>query len=928
MYENIEANRPNFCIGPQAGTFCTVDNEVSPVVMQVKNDSGSLISTYSFYPLDVLDTGPYSYPSSLPTASTYPFHEFVNIQYVGPYGQTSYFNGAVFYTLERRAFGLREYYTHTNENDPLDTSDRPEFRSNIIRRWKIDSVNFRLILDKTFIKESDVDDWFDANAFAIQHTSTTFDWHTPAGTGSIEVTTTSGLKKYDTLFLGPSSDASNYGAVEEVYVHSVSGTTVEIKTYTGVIPTEWEYMEDDPITFYQDIFLFSNSRPLINAEDIAYGHETTSGTLYRLDQTNYGATVDTNYNGIYQDVFVSTWNNFYSVISFVKGTNLLHLTSTDYELMRSQDIHLENPNTQSIIPIYDIDIKDTSIYKLQKSILQHGDSGDYFEITWTKYNYHVDTFSPYANSVALTVSERILLPAGQAFISLIVRDQFGVGLLGKEAWFTAVGDIGGELTPSDGYMTTDADGKVSIQYDAGNNYAGHEEIAVKVNGGNSVHGSIFLAATSLIQQYIEHDAVCFIRTSILDSFNINIQALLAFDAGVLISTLVAYTFPGNTLTNNDISGWIGRINDEVPLIFAQKVPTISSDELSGAEDQRSVSLAAYNLFLNDNLNESDQQTVNVYSKSLIQSDRQISANFISRHLTYGHADTVILEQFIFVQDARPAMWSEKNNVNTDYWIRLRPFAASLNPASLVVKFREVSYLGDSGWEDVTSFGTITMFDAGGGLLGIDFLYYPATVFHHNAIIYIDIEVYDTAAVPNIIVLEYWFKIIPDYKSPYITNRLPGIEEYDVPIYTNITFDIIDTGAGVDIRTLEVFINQRSVPFTHDEYEPGNYHILCNPEYNFTFGQTVNITVNVFDKSANSNRLLDGWKFYCIESSGPWFNMDNTEPRLCNDGLERKQPVSLQVYGIDDTGIKYDSIRMEVGGRYRNIRITPIVYRIS
>ena len=43
---------------------------------------------------------------------------------------------------------------------------------------------------------------------------------------------------------------------------------------------------------------------------------------------------------------------------------------------------------------------------------------------------------------------------------------------------------------------------------------------------------------------------------------------------------------------------------------------------------------------------------------------------------------------------------------------------------------------------------IHYFDAGGGALGFEFLYRPPERFHHNAIVYIHIEVYDVAPDPN------------------------------------------------------------------------------------------------------------------------------------------------------------------------------------
>jgi len=931
--ENIRATRSNFCIGPQSGTFCTVDDEVSPVVMHVKNDTGVIIRTYTFFPHDILHTGPapaVTNYQTLPDPTSYSFHKFVTIQYVGPYNQTSYFDGAVFYTLEKRALGSRRYYTYTNENDPEEWRNRIEYNSNIIRRWILDAANFRLELDQTFVKNSSIDNWFDANAFVVQHTLTTFDDHTTTGTESIEITTTSGLKKYDTLFLGPSSDTSNQGEVEEVYVHSITGTTVEIRTYGGTLPTKWEYMAGDPITMYQDLFLFSNPRPAINEQEIAYGISTLSGTLYKMDQTNYASITDIDYSGMYSDIVAATWNNYFSTLSFVKGTNLVHLDISDYEISRSQNINLENPNSQTIIPIYDIDIKDASVYKLQESILQHDDDGVYFEVTWDSYNYHVDTFIPYSSVITLSVSERVLVREGQSFITVGVKDQFGVGLLAKDVWFTAEGDIYGELTPSDGYMVTDADGNATVQYDAGNFYTGFEDIKVRVGGGNNAHGSAFLTAITILTQYHEHlqEAKVFLKT--LDKFSTSLITNDAINATGSVCGKVAYVFPNNDLTDNSMAGWPNRTRSSSPLIRQVLQPNLSA-YVSGSDEYDtlvSVKVLQTDLMLNRAVNNSNQESASIYSKSVIQNEQQISSNYISRHLLFGHIDNVTLDQYIFVQDARPVMWSLKNNINTDYWIRLRPFAASLNPATLIVKLKEESYAGVPEWEDVTSLGTITMFDAGGGILGIDFLYVPGNIFHHNSIVYVDIEVYDSATIPNKIVLTYWFKIIQDYKAPYLANQIPMVEACHVPINSSITFDLIDEGEGVDIATLEIFVNQRATDFSYDEYEPGNYHVICNLNHQFHFGEEVSVDVIVSDRSDSDNKLLDGWVFYCNDSTGPWINLDNTEPDLCIEGAKRTQPVSAQVYGINDTGIEYDSIRLEAGGKYRNLKIIPIVYRLS
>ena len=286
-HENIMINNSNFCIGPQAGTYCYMDKNSDPVTLKVKNEIGSLLRTYTFFPQDILKPAPYDYDSLDLNEDGYYKPEPISIKYVGPKEQSSFYNNMIFYTLERRGQVYREYYTYERDPDPfgpyklkdsedeysLVTDYRPEYNSNIIRKWVLDDNSQRLFLDKVFYKNSDEDYWFDGAAFDINHLVTKFDDHTTTATGEIEVTTTSGLKKYDYINLGPSSDTDNIGAIEEVYVHEVLNNTVFIKTNEGYIPPKYEYVKDDPITIQKDILLFSNPRPLIDDYGIAYSYE-------------------------------------------------------------------------------------------------------------------------------------------------------------------------------------------------------------------------------------------------------------------------------------------------------------------------------------------------------------------------------------------------------------------------------------------------------------------------------------------------------------------------------------------------------------------------------------------------------------------------------------------------------------------------------
>ena len=190
------------------------------------------------------------------------------------------------------------------------------------------------------------------------------------------------------------------------------------------------------------------------------------------------------------------------------------------------------------------------------------------------------------------------------------------------------------------------------------------------------------------------------------------------------------------------------------------------------------------------------------------------------------------------------------------------------------------------------------------------------------------EVYDTAFRPNRIVVDYWFVLIPDYKMPFVDNLIPAREEYGVAIDTNISFDLLDINTGVDIESFEMTVNYTRVYPDITKVSDREYHVVYNPPVNFKYEKTVLVYVKVNDLSENDNWLLDSWRFFCTESSEPWFNDDNYEPGLCMRGMDKKHnDISMQVYGVGD-GVEEESIEVYIGGPKRDVIISPIIYRVS
>ena len=338
-----------------------------------------------------------------------------------------------------------------------------------------------------------------------------------------------------------------------------------------------------------------------------------------------------------------------------------------------------------------------------------------------------------------------------------------------------------------------------------------------------------------------------------------------------------------------------------------------------------------------------------YTLGFSQLNMSKHSHWVDGVYTSNLETNVRLDQFIFVEDAVPGFWSEKNPRETDIWIRMRPFAFSLNGDTLKFFVREVwtenDVYHDTGYYDVIDrYGwppnndkiTLNYFDAGGGVLGIEFTYDNPDIYHHNALVYVHIELYDTAAEPNYIYTDYWFRIIPDYNAPYLINESPDREEDQVALDTSLYFEVKDDGEGVDIDTLEVYLNSRIVYHSGLAYNPGtviervsNYHykVTIDLPYDLQYGKNYSVGVRVSDTSQQKNMLRDSYRFYTRQSEVPWFT--DFDPKLCKRGMPRFRDVSFMVLG-GGGGVDRGTIRIQVHDQdvTDQSKITPIIYRIS
>lgn len=904
MAENVHFKYPNFCFGPVAGTFCSVNQDDATTIMRIKTSAGSLVVDY--------------------TLSSNIINELIHLEYVGPSDVTALMDGMTFFTVERVS------------------STRC-----IIKRYEMRTSSNQLNLKHQEVIYTTGLYYYDIRAAAIEYYERTFSLHNPGSTDHLEIDDTDRLTNGMSLFLGPSNDADNLGSGESVVVTNIIGNTVYVSPNLT-----YQYVIGDQISFYTDAYLISN---------LGSGGDTSRGTIFKIDPDN-GAVSDVNTDKVYRNIDASRWCPLTETVASISDNNMLFVNPyASYSNWRSMFLNNVEDNNYNIIPNYDVLFDEYSVYLLANKRTTRDDDGNRSTEDWgVWYNYVQNVLLPYSNSIDTYTSKSAMI--GQNDTTTLyakVIDQYGVGLSGKTVnFYIASGDVAAEFTPLNGQVTTDINGETSVGYTSGASYAGETIITCKTDGASSYTGSQYVWNSISIFSIIEAS-----NEGKLDAWAIELNSYLNMRATYsgLSSEMGMYAKSFFTNPGGDWKfGGAGtsQVSTYLPdlIVGEGEGPIYTFTSPSSFPDPSALNPMPNTIHQLEEF-ESILQTQQLknfeclteYEAGAFRYEEpytllhaisgtyslQLSQLKVSGHThwigatPYDYLWTdVTLDQFIFVEDAIPKFWSIKNPRETDIWIRLRPFAYSLNSATAKMFVREIWWGGDTGYVDVSSQLTKQSFDAGGGVLGLELTYNPAQDFHHNSIVYVFIEVYDTAPSPNRVTTSYWFEVVPDYKAPYLENLNPSREQSNVGVDTDIYFEIKDDGAGVDIDTLEVFINSRIVtPTTIIKVSDSHYKVTYSPTTDFFFDKRITVGVIVDDLTEYDNYLNDRYAFYTPESDDILFTA--LEPGMCKRGLSRFQDVSFLALGIG-SGIDRNTLRLQI--REKDVTdqstIVPVIYRIT
>ena len=936
-HENIKLLQPNFCLGPQVGTICTIDTTNPTTVLRVKTLAGGAVLDLAL-----------SLSSNVLSSN-------IRLEYVGPINLSEMKDDLTFFTFEK-----------VNNSTCM------------IKRWQTRMAYRELLLKEEIIKYTSGDERYNAIDFAVEYYHRKFTKPNEYY-NYIDMDNVDNVKNTTKFFIGPSTDMTNFGATEIAVVSHIISYIGGKRVYlTG--PLKYQYTIGDLITFYSHVYIYSSE---------GYGGDNSKGSLFKLDAYSW-STIEIDTKVIYKRVTSSRWCPMTNSIASIIRNNLLFVAPYDsYLNWRSLFMNNVELDGNTMFPVYDVIFDNYSIYKLQRKTVLKDDKGKKSLYTWDTYNIQADSILPYSNNINIWADQAIVTSYYQNIdINMQVRDQYHVGLRDVIVNFYMEGDIGALFDPLSGIVTTDLNGKSTINYRSGATYTGHTNITVKAIGSLASTGSGFIWSSNNVISYPNSPPVykiIFLRKWVFSRFYnlkllwndyryvhnislINIVWELPF-ASIFCKSF--FTSPGGNwvdIINSDIAGVpFKTLELYLPMLYRGDIQTDSIARPGAGydivnwpwkipgEDEGLFfignSIKLLNNFVSINRIKSLTEFLKyeVVGKDILaippyvrikQPDEtgklQISQLKLSLH-TYWVDGKVYndlftrarIDQFVFVEDAVPKFWSEKNPPNTNIWIRLRPFAFSLNNNTLKMWVREKSTNGsDTGYYEVTSSLTLLNFDSGGGMLGIEALYNPPKNFLYGSLVFVRIEVYDRAYIPNFIFVEYWFKVVHDYKAPYLTNLSPDRESIFVPVDGGIRFDIQDEGTGINLDTLECLLNSvRMDPdYLYVEIIHSNYvKVSYFPTENLLFSKDYKVSVKVQDSSSNMNHMNESYTFRTADSSGVLF-IDNS-PGACKGGMERFQDVSVKVLA-DGNGVDLSTIRMQIFDKDIHPRITPIIYRIS
>ena len=274
-----------------------------------------------------------------------------------------------------------------------------------------------------------------------------------------------------------------------------------------------------------------------------------------------------------------------------------------------------------------------------------------------------------------------------------------------------------------------------------------------------------------------------------------------------------------------------------------------------------------------------------------------------------------LNQRNLLLNASPAPFSYKNPVDTDVYIRMGNYVYTLSSGTITLSLDGES---KTGLEITPYFG---------GLGGYDVTWSNDQEFGYNSRVAVHWTVYDSYVPPNKIDFDYWFMTVQDYLGPRFFSFSPQDGDIGVGVDTCISFVVRDYELGINISSLELYVNNVFIPISSmsiSETSSGDgYSISFCPPEEFLYGDTIPVSIYVEDNSEEKNYSFYVYSFTTEESLAP--NVISQDPRSCIGYVPVDYDVEVDV--VDGGGgIDGESIVLIIDSKPAVFRKEPIIYR--
>lgn len=279
-------------------------------------------------------------------------------------------------------------------------------------------------------------------------------------------------------------------------------------------------------------------------------------------------------------------------------------------------------------------------------------------------------------------------------------------------------------------------------------------------------------------------------------------------------------------------------------------------------------------------------------------------------------NTVVIEQFEFIELVFPPCGSIKNPVDSNLLWRIRDFGFPFDVDTLIFQVNGV---------DVQDTSDFTQTDLGNGL---ELFYNPPENFQFDSVVTVYVKIQDTADPVNIFEVRCNFRTVTDTRAPIVSNIIP-CGQSNVSVNSPVSFDVIDAGHGVDLSTVVLSIEGlpvcSGITFDAITLSSGTgYHVLWeHPDRAFRYASNVTVGIEAADLSPLQNRTLVICSFDTEESNPPYFV--NFDPEPCSSFIDTDTGLRFEVYG-DVAGLDISTLEVRVDNNLRTVIVRPRVLR--